>query len=117
MREYRYSALTAGGQTVSGVRRAGDPDELAGELLQQGLVLLGTKPTFGAWGKLFSPSRRINHKELRDFTQHMATCLGAGITAVSAIADFQETTEGTFREVLNDIKGDVSKNWEPDRTG
>lgn len=114
MREYRYSALTAGGQTVSGVRNAGDADELAGELLEQGLVLLGSKPTFGAWGKIFSPGRRIAHKDLRDFTQHMATCLGAGITAVSAIADFQESTEGIFHEVLGDIKGDVSSGTQLD---
>ncbi len=114
MREYRYNALTASGQTVSGVRRALDPEELAGDLLQQGLVMLGSKPTLGSWGQMFSPGRRAARKELRDFTQHMATCLGAGITAVSAIGDYQETTEGVFHEILGDIKGDVSSGTQLD---
>jgi len=114
MREYRYSALTAAGQTVSGVRRAVDPDELAGELMQQGLVMLGSKPTLGSWTQKFSPGLRNARKELRDFTQHMATCLGAGITAVTAIGDYQENTEGLFYDVLNDIKGDVSSGTQLD---
>ena len=33
-------------------------------------------------------------RELRDFTQHMATCLSAGITAVTALGDFQSAKEG-----------------------
>ena len=114
MREFRYSALTANGQTVSGVRRALDAEELAAELLQQGLVLLGSKRTLGAWAQKFSPARRAAQKEMRDFTQHMATCLGAGITAVQAITDFQETSEGLFHDVLNDIKGDVSSGTQLD---
>ena len=114
MREFRYSALTAAGQTVSGVRRAVDAEELASDLLQQGLVLLGTKRSLGAWTQAFSPAHRAAKKEMRVFTQHMATCLGAGITAVQAIADFQETTEGPFNEVLNDLKGDVSSGTQLD---
>jgi type II secretory pathway component PulF len=114
VREFRYSALTAAGQTVSGVRRAVNAEELASELLQQGLVLLGTKRTLGAWTQAFSPAHRAAKKEMRDFTQHMATCLSAGITAVQAIADFQETTEGPFYEILNDLKGDVSSGTQLD---
>ena len=114
MKEFRYSALTANGHTVSGVRRALDPDELSRELLQQGLVMLGSKPTFGSLSAVFSPGRRAAKKELRDFTQHMATCLGAGITAVSAIGDYQESTTGLFAEVLSDIKGDVSSGTQLD---
>lgn len=114
MREFRYSALTAGGQTVSGVRKATSAEELAGELLQQGLVVLGTKPTLGSWASRYSPGRRKALKELREFTQHMATCLGAGITAVSAIGDYMETTEGLFHDVLSDIKGDVSSGTQLD---
>jgi len=93
MKEFRYSALTGGGQTISGIREAPSPEHLAADLLEQGLVLLKSKPTLGG---IFSGSRRINRKELRDFTQHMATCLGAGVTAVSAIEDFQRQTPGVL---------------------
>lgn len=114
MNEYRYNALTATGQTVTGVRQAVDAEELARELMNQGLVVLRTSRTFGSLGKMFSPGHRKARQELKEFTQHMATCLGAGITAVSAIGDFQATTTGFFHEVLGDIKGDVSSGTQLD---
>ena len=108
MREYRYSALTATGQTVSGIRQAENSQALAAELLEAGLILLKGKATMGSLGGFFSTSGRAGKKELRDFTQHMSTCLSAGITAVSALADFQKLTTGPFSEVVADIRGDVS---------
>ncbi|MFT5234004.1 MAG: type II secretory pathway component PulF [Candidatus Krumholzibacteriia bacterium] len=114
MNEYRYNAITVNGQTVTGVRQAVDAEELARELMSQGLVVLGTSRTFGALGKMFSPGHRKARKELKEFTQHMATCLAAGVTAVSAISEFQSTTTGFFNEVLGDIKGDVSSGTQLD---
>ncbi|MCP4292669.1 MAG: hypothetical protein GY780_12645 [bacterium] len=108
MREYRYSALSSNGQTVSGIRQAENTDSLTLELQEIGLILLKAKPTLGSFGNLFSSSGRAGKKELRDFTQHMSTCLSAGITAVSALADFQEMSDGAFGEVVADIRGDVS---------
>ncbi len=108
MREYRYSALTPSGQTVSGIRQAENSQALATELLEAGLILLKGRPTLGSFGQMFSSSGRAGKKELRDFTQHMATCLSAGITAVSALTDFQQLTKGPFKEVVADIRGDVS---------
>ncbi len=111
MKEFRYSALTANGQTITGIRQAPGPDQLAADLLEQGLVLLKSKPTMGGF---FSGSRRISRKELRDFTQHMATCLGAGITAVAAIEDFQRQTPGVFGEILADIRNDINSGTQLD---
>lgn len=108
MREYRYSALTATGQTISGIRRAENLDRLSQELQEIGLVLLKGRPTLGSLGNLFSSSSRAGRKELRDFTQHMSTCLTAGIPAVTALGDFQEMSQGDFGEVVADIRGDVS---------
>ena len=82
MREYRYTALTTTGQTVSGVRHARNVEELTTELLQKRLVLLRSRVTLGTLGNLFSASNRAAGKELREFTRHMATCLGAGIPVV-----------------------------------
>ncbi len=108
MREFRYSALSATGQTVTGIRQAESSEALSAELLEIGLILLKTKTSFGNLGQLFSSSGRAGKKELRDFTQHMSTSLSAGITAVSALADFQEMSQGAFGEIVADIKGDVS---------
>ncbi len=111
MREFRYSALTGSGQTISGIRQASNKDVLAADLLEQGLVLLKSKSTMGG---IFSGSRRINAKELRDVTQHMATCLGAGVTAVSALDDFQRQTPGVFGEILADIRNDINSGTQLD---
>ncbi len=108
MREYRYSALTSSGQTVSGIRQAENSQVLARELLETGLILLKGKPTLGSLGKIFSSSGRAGRKELRDFTQHMSTCLTAGIPAVTALSDFQDLSKGPFSEIVADIRGDVS---------
>ncbi len=111
MKEYRYSALTGNGQTITGIRQAPSAHVLAADLLEQGLVLLKSKSTLGG---MFSGSRRIGRKELRDFTQHMATCLGAGVTAVSALDDFQRQTPGVFGEILADIRNDINSGTQLD---
>ena len=108
MREYRYTALTTSGHTVSGVRHAPSADELAAELLGQRLILLKSRLTLGSFGNIFSASHRAARGELREFTRHMATCLRAGIPALTALGDYQANTVGTFAEVIADIRGDVS---------
>jgi type II secretory pathway component PulF len=108
MKEFRYSALSSQGHTVSGIRSADDARALGRELLEQGLILLRCRPTMGSLGQLFSSAGRAGRRELRDFTQHMATCLTAGIPAVTALADYQDNAVGAFAEVVADIRNDVS---------
>lgn len=113
MREFRYSALTASGNTVTGIRRAPDHSQLAAELLESGLVLLKTHAGGGLFEQL-RPGHRISRRELRDFTQHMATCLAAGITAVTALGDFQQDRQSRFSQVIADIRSDVSSGTQLD---
>jgi len=113
MKEFRYSALTASGNTVSGIRLAENKDSLATELLESGLVLLKTSTGAGLLENLL-PGRKGHQKELRDFTQHMATCLSAGITAVTALGDFKQGKSGKFAEVIADIRSDVSSGTQLD---
>lgn len=108
MKEYRYSALSGSGHTVTGIRSATDSAHLGAMLLEQGLILLRSRPTLGSLGRAWSSAGRAGRRELRDFTQHMATCLAAGIPAVSALADFQLQAGGDFGEVVADIRNDVS---------
>lgn len=107
MREFRYSAVTSAGQTVSGIRRAENRDHLADEMLANGLVLLKSSPTLGAFGRIFSNKARACRKELSGFTQHMSTCLSAGIPLLTALTDFREQTDGPFAEVVSDLCTDV----------
>jgi type II secretory pathway component PulF len=114
VREFRYKALTASGQTIDGIRRAPSAEELAAELFQQGLIVLKSRATLGSFGSSLSAASRAGRRELRDFTQHMATCLAAGIPAVAALADFQAQLRGAFASVLADIRGDVSSGTQLD---
>lgn len=113
MKEFRYSALTASGNTVTGIRLSESKNQLADELLESGLVLLKTSAGLGVIGN-YLPGKKTNRKELRDFTQHMATCLAAGITAVTALGDFEAGKGGKFSEVINDIRSDVSSGTQLD---
>ena len=116
MREFRYSALTASGKTVTGIRQAAGTGQLAAELLEQGLVLLKGRPTLGSLGQLLAGTGRAGRREIRDFTQHMSTSLAAGIPAVTALADFQILARGTFAEVIADIHNDVSSGTQLDES-
>lgn len=108
MREFHYSALTGHGTTISGVGRAANADELASSLLEQGLVLLGSRPNFGSLGGSWSPIRRAARHHLRSFTQHMATCLSAGVPAVTALRDYEDQCGGAFAELMADLRAAVT---------
>lgn len=108
MKEFRYQALTAAGQTVTGIRRARSPEELAADLLASGLVLLRSRRVAAAWLGFLLPQTKIKHRDLADFTQHMATSISAGIPAVTALQDFEGQTTGRLDEVVADIHRDVS---------
>jgi len=108
MKEFRYRAMTSTGQTVTGIRNAETPDQLATELLEQGLVVLRSRATAGSWLSFLAPKAKVKPRDLADFTQHMATSVGAGIPAVTALQDFAGQAPGHLDEVISDIRNDVS---------
>jgi len=108
MREFRYSALTTQGTTISGLRRAATTEQLGSLLLEQGLVLLGSRPAIGTLGGAWSPVRRAARRHLRSFTQHMATSLTAGVPAVTALRDYESQCDGAFAELMADLRAAVT---------
>jgi type II secretory pathway component PulF len=108
MREFRYSALTTQGTTISGLRRAATTEQLGSLLLEQGLVLLGSRPAIGTLGGAWSPVRRAARRHLRSFTQHMATSLTAGVPAVTALRDYESQCDGPFAELMADLRAAVT---------
>jgi type II secretory pathway component PulF len=109
MREFRYRALTRSGEMVVGIRQASDSATLATQILSQNLVLLDSRPTLGSFGKTFSGAGRAGRRELRDFTLHLATCLGAGVPVITALRDFESATiSKSFRDVLVDIREEIA---------
>jgi len=108
MREFNYTAMAGDGTMVSGSRPAPDSDSLARDLLGQRLVLLRSRPVFRLGGVMGRSKRRIKTREIIEFTQHMATCLSAGIPLISALADFEEQCGDELREILKEVRGEVN---------
>lgn len=109
MREFRYRALTRHGEMVVGIRQAANAAALADQFLAQNLVLLDSRPTLGSLGKTFSGAGRAGRRELRDFTLHLATCLGAGVPVIQALRDFENATvSNAFRDVIVDIREEIA---------
>ncbi len=105
MREFRYTAMASDGALVKGARLATDGDTLASDLLNQGLVLIRSRRAFSL-GK--AGRKKIKPREVIEFTQHMATCMSAGIPIISALADYEEQCGEEMRRVIRDVRGNVN---------
>ncbi|RKZ13488.1 hypothetical protein DRQ50_10370 [bacterium] len=109
MKEFRYTALTTGGQVIAGIRQAESSALLGRQLFEQNLILLDNRPTLGSLGKTFSLAARAGRRDLRDFTLHVATCLAAGIPIISALRDFErDSASGPFKRIIVDIREDIA---------
>ncbi len=105
MREFRYTAMGGDGALVKGARQAADADALAGDLLKQGMVLLRSRPALNL-GR--GRKRKVKPREIIEFTQHMATCMSAGIPIISALADYEEQAGDEFSGVIREVRGNVN---------
>jgi type IV pilus assembly protein PilC len=104
MREFRYRALSAGGETVTGMRQAADMAALARDLTAQNLILLEGRPSL----RLLSGGR-VGRRDLLDFTLHMATSLGAGIPVIQALRDAEAGMAGQgFARVIKELREEIS---------
>ncbi|MBN1164264.1 MAG: type II secretion system F family protein, partial [Candidatus Krumholzibacteriota bacterium] len=115
MKDYRYRALNQSGEVVTGIHRASAVKELADDLSAQDLILIGSRQTLGSFGHHFSLYGRVDRRELRDFTLHMATCLSAGIPVMAALIDFElDSARGAFKNIAGDIRRDISSGAQVD---
>jgi type II secretory pathway component PulF len=104
MKEFRYRALSAGGETVTGMRQAVDVAALARELTAQNMILLEGRPSLRLLG-----GGRVGRRDLLDFTLHMATSLGAGIPVIQALRDAEAGMAGQgFARVIKDLREEIS---------
>jgi type II secretory pathway component PulF len=109
MKKFRYKALDSTGKTVQGLRLATNAMTLEQDLLGQNMVLLKSRVTLGIVTRLLRPAGGVKPVELRDFTLHMATCLGAGIPIIQALLDFEEILgKSHFRHVIGDLRHEIN---------
>ena len=109
---YRYKALNARGETLTGQMEAGSGTEVAARLQEQGHLPMEARLASEAggdynWRALFKP-RPFSGAQLVQCTQQLATLLGAGQPLDRALTILLDQPESeAARQVLGDIRDTV----------
>ena len=107
MARYDYNAVDDYGRKARGTMSSPDEKSLRDQLAAMGMHLASSRQVAeGAGPSLFR--KKIRRADLIDFTYHLKTLLGAGVSLVSALSDVAEqSTNQEFREVLRDVRRNV----------
>ena len=107
MARYDYNAVDDYGRKARGTMSAPDEKSLRDQLAAMGMHLVSNRQVAeSGGGALFR--KKIKRADLIDFTYHLKTLLGAGVSLVVGLSDVAEqTTSPEFREVLRDIRRNV----------
>jgi len=108
VKEFQFTALGADGAVVRGTRFAPGREALARELADQKLVLLRSRPVLGLRNLAPRLAGRVGSRELIEFTQHLATSLGAGILLITALEDFESQSKGILHDIVADVRSSVA---------
>src|SRR5262245_16305609 len=119
MPNFKYSAKSNEGKTVTGAMEAASPSDVVGELRKKNLTILNIREVSGQAGagrRLFAAGRakpgRPRGDELCVFTRQLATMISAGITLLDSLEVLSEQAEqprfaATVRVVTADIRSGV----------
>ncbi|MCP2502058.1 MAG: type II secretion system F family protein [Deltaproteobacteria bacterium] len=107
MGRYDYNAVDDYGRKVRGTLSSPDEKSLRDQLAAMGMHLVSSRQVSESSGAgLFR--KKIKRADLIDFTYHLKTLLGAGVSLVIGLSDVAEqSTNPEFREVLRDIRRNV----------
>jgi len=107
MARYDYNAVDDYGRKARGTMSSPDEKSLRDQLAGMGMHLVSNRQVAESSGRaLFK--KRIERADLIDFTYHLKTLLGAGVSLVIGLSDVAEqSTNLEFREVLRDIRRNV----------
>jgi len=107
MARYDYNAVDDYGRKARGTMSSPDEKSLREQLAAMGMHLVTHRQVAESSGSSFF-RKRIRRADLIDFTYHLKTLLGAGVSLVSALSDVAEqSTNPEFREVLRDVRRNV----------
>jgi type IV pilus assembly protein PilC len=107
MARYDYNAVDDYGRKARGTMSSPDEKSLRDQLAAMGMHLVSNRQVAESSGRaLFR--KKIKRADLIDFTYHLKTLLGAGVSLVMGLSDVAEQTSSPeFREVLRDIRRNV----------
>ncbi len=107
MANFRFSARSAEGRTITGTLQAPSPDDAIGQLRGRNMVVLSLQEEKGNVGKK-TPSKaaaaraRVKSEEMVVFTRQMATMVSAGIPVLEALEILCEQTQNPgFQAILS----------------
>lgn len=107
MARYNYNAVDDYGRKARGTMSSPDEKSLREQLAAMGMHLVSNRQVSeGSGTALFR--KKIKRADLIDFTYHLKTLLGAGVSLVIGLSDVAEqSTNPEFREVLRDVRRNV----------
>ena len=107
MARYDYNAVDDYGRKARGTMSSPDEKSLRDQLAAMGMHLVSNRQVSESSGtSLFR--KKIKRADLIDFSYHLKTLLGAGVSLVIGLSDVAEqSTNPEFREVLRDIRRNV----------
>lgn len=112
MAQFRYQALSATGENLVGQMEAANAEEVIGKLQEAGHIPIEAKradevAASGSWIGLFQ-SKALNAEQIQQFTEQLATLLGAGQPldrALSILLDLPEAASA--RKVIANVRDAV----------
>ena len=107
MARYDYNAVDDYGRKARGTMSSPDEKSLRDQLAAMGMHLVSNRQVAENSGRSFF-KKKVQRADLIDFSYHLKTLLGAGVSLVSGLSDVAEqSTNPEFREVLRDIRRNV----------
>lgn len=108
---YEYKAVSPSGETVRGTMEAGSEELVISKLQESGNIPLSANPAGQGGFSLDSLSlkkRGINVREVGQFTQQLATLLGAGLPLDRSLQVLLELAENSrVQQTIADIRDQV----------
>lgn len=107
---FEYKAVAPSGETVQGTMEAASLDQVVGKLQEAGNIPLTARESGGglSLGALSFGRRGMNRKEVGDFTQQLATLLGAGLPLDRSLQVLLELAENDrVRRTVSDVRDRV----------
>ncbi|MDX1381913.1 MAG: type II secretion system F family protein, partial [Xanthomonadales bacterium] len=108
---FEYKAVAPSGETVQGTMEAASLDQVVGKLQEAGNIPLSARESGGgglSLGSLRLGRRGMSRKEVGDFTQQLATLLGAGLPLDRSLQVLLELGENDrVRRTVGDVRDRV----------
>ncbi|MEM9301829.1 MAG: type II secretion system F family protein [Pseudomonadota bacterium] len=112
MAAFRYKAVAPTGEMLQGEMEAGSAGEVIAKLQEAGNMPISADPAAGGLeallGSMTSIGKRVSAKDVGEFTQQLATLLGAGLPldrAMHILLDLSE--EGPLKDMVQAVRDQV----------